>query len=175
MPSFCHNPLVHSGLRGVRICVQKRAVLAFGTACFALCHRPFCGGKRYGWLADVGFVVFCYRKPASSLLAGACCNEGDAVALGLAFGHETRLRPASRPASTVLGVVRRRGAEYVDFTSSSPQNIALCARAGVRSCGPPCCGPRRGRRRSRAACRPLCRHRGTAVRAAAPRWGRSCR
>ena len=167
--------LAHSALHGVLTCVLKQAVLASGTGCFAPCRRPFCHGKRYGWLADVGFVVFRYRKPASSLLAGACSNEGDAVALGLAFGHETRLRPACWPASTVLGVVRRRGAEYVGFTSSSPQNIALFARAGVRSCGPPCCGPRLGRRRSRAACRPLYRHRGTAVRAAAPRWGRSCR
>ena len=167
--------LAHSALHGVLTCVLKQAVLAFGTGCFAPCRRPFCGGKRFGWLADVGFVVFCYREMQAVCRPVPRSNEGVAVALGLAFGHETRLRPASRPASTVLGVVRRRGAEYVDFTSSSPQNIALFARAGVRSCGPPCCGPRLGRRRSRAACRPLCRHRETAVRAAAPRWGRSCR
>lgn len=41
--------------------------------------------------------------------------------------------------------------------SSSPQSIALSSRGGARSCGPSCCGPRRGRRRSRAGCRPLCR------------------
>ena len=172
MPSFCHNPLVHSGLRGVRICVQKRAVLAFGTACFALCHRPFCGGKRFGWLADVGFVVFCYREMQAVWRPVPRSNEGVAVVQGLAFGHEKRCRPACWPAYTVWGIVRRRGAVDVAFTSSSPQNIELCARAGVRSCGPPCCGPRRGRRRSRAACRPLCRLRGTAGRAVAPRWGR---